>query len=170
MSVVAPPYFCREEFAAFVCAVTAAMSQRPRHTCDGPRWTSCIRLAMLRVSSRGSGRSRCALPSSVNWAGASPVSATWSTCRPTCGSTPRATSAFFIAKLSATSPPPKSVTLRRCGALRVHAWVSPRKTRWETRRWWSTARGGEYGVCFPSGVSAEPTLKLSVLLTLALDP
>ena len=40
--------------------------------------------------------------------------------------------------------------------------------RRQTRLWWSTARGREYCLRFPLGVTAEPRLKLSVLLDPAL--
>ena len=48
------------------------------------------------------------------------------------------------------------------------AAAAPTSTR-RTRLWLSTARGREYWLRFPQSVTAEPRLKLSVLLDPALD-
>ena len=105
------------------CSGRTSGGYRPHGGRAAADWRRCGYL------SRGLGRrSRCALLFSVPWVAASPVSATWSTCWPICGRTPCATSGFHKAKLSATFPPWKLVTLEWCDASRGHAWVSPRKS------------------------------------------
>ena len=133
----------------------------------------CSRLAMLRVFSNGTARmSRCVPLSSVCWVGSSSGSVTWPTYRPTCGRPPSATFGFLKAELSATL---HVAMVRRIARLRLGLTAQD-----EVASAAPTPRGGlgfggpqaedvGAGSVSPRAITAEPRLKLSVLLNLALD-
>ena len=87
-----------------------------------------------------------------------PVSVTWPPFLPTCGRPPSATSRFLKAKLSAALPLWRLAMPQWCGASRVYAWASLRRTRWsqllmlQAGDWvlWSPG-GGECWLCLRLG-------------------
>ena len=156
------PAACLEEgFAVFGCANMVSLPQTARGVPAAgidPAAEELQQIGVLQVSFCGSALSPCVPLSFVYWVVASLFCATWLLYLSILGRPPEIATESRKAKLSATLPLQKLGRWRWCGASSVYAWTSVRATRegWGARS--VSAR-----------VTADPRLKLSVFLGLALD-